>query len=244
MYFEIILLFSPLWWCCFLGTLGIIVALLVLGFFIPKKLREIITISLGSYLLFDIFFRQYYLYKMGLWNISYSLPFDFCSIMQTFCAFALLKRWQWFYEITLFIGIAGPLQALITPAFVHGMEGYSFYAYFIIHAADVFSPLFLTLHFGMKPRTRMWWRGPLSFFPIVMMVGCFNRLVQGNYMFLSDRPQLQHPAILFEWPYYLMLWTVLFFLTSFGISRIFRLSEKEREIGLPEVDLNLEKDLE
>ena len=79
---------------------------------------------------------------------------------------------------------------------------------------------------------------------MIALVGLFNYFVEGNYMFLSDRPQLEHPAILFHWPYYLVLWSILFFLCSFGISRIFQLSAREVQLSDSENDLNLKQDEE
>lgn len=242
MYFDVMALFSPLWWRCFLVSLLGVVGLLIAGFFLPRKGKQAIAKGVAAYMLFDLAFRQYYLYHVGLWNIAYSLPFDFCSIMQLFSGITLLKRWRWFYEVSLFIGVVGPLQAILTPAFVHGMEGYSFYAYFLIHTGDVFSPIFLSICFGMKPRPQAWWKAPVSFLPIVGFVGVFNYFVHGNYMFLADRPQLQHPAIVFNWPYYLVVWSILFFAASFAISCLFRgekasdlakLSENEIDVDSP-----------
>jgi len=222
MYSETILLFSPIWWKYFSAFMLVISTVLYLTLWLDEKINKIISKILGLFLIVDTFFLPYYIYLEGYWTISYSLPLQFCNIMGLIAGIALLTKNQKLYEISLFMGIAAPFQAILTPGFAHGAHGCYLYEFYLSHGATIFAPIFLTLILNLRPRKKSWWQSLITFSSLLPFVYLFNYLVGGNYMFLMAPPPVSNPLIIGAWPWYLLLWVGYFVVFSFLTSKVIK----------------------
>jgi len=223
MYGEIIPIFSLIWWKGF-SLFGLLIITLL--FLIGRVNNKLIPRGLACFLIWDALFYQIFLYSEGEWSLAYSLPLQYCNVMAFFSVIALLTRRQWFYEICLLLGMLAPLQAIITPGFAFRASGFCFYEYYLSHSITIFTPIFLTVAYQMRPRKGgRWWKTPIQFFVFLPFLFLFNQMVGGNYMFIMSPPPLSNPLILGPWPCYLIVWIGFLLMSSFlislGINRYF-----------------------
>jgi hypothetical integral membrane protein (TIGR02206 family) len=215
MYEAVIIPFTPIWWKANTSLALVWLLVISISLFFKEKGRIKIAKLLGFLFLFDLIFFYFALNYLDGFDLAYSLPLQYCSIMQIIGALALINRKQFLYEFVLFFSLIGPLQALYTPGFPHA-DDYFFVEFYISHGGAILSPLYLTISLKMRPRPFAWLKTLMFFSLIASSIYLFNKRVGGNYMFLIEKPPLDHPLLnLGEWPNYLISW--MFILTSFSI---------------------------
>ncbi|MBM7691066.1 putative integral membrane protein (TIGR02206 family) [Peribacillus deserti] len=125
----------------------------------------------------------------GIWTASQSLPLELCSISLFLTVALLITRCYVFYELLLFTSLLGASQALFTPVLIFDFPHFRFFHFFYTHLIIIWVPLYFTWVFGYRPTLSSVIKVFLflnTLLPIVMGV---NRLVMGNYMFLSHKPE-------------------------------------------------------
>ena len=80
------------------------------------------------------------------------LPFHLCDIAAFLAGFALLTPRPLVRELCYCWGLAGTLQALLTPNLPHLFPHPIFFSFFIHHGIIVITAAFLTLAEGWRPR--------------------------------------------------------------------------------------------
>ena len=221
-YAAVIEPFSDIW----IKTSSICVGVLIFSFFImvyaPKKWLK----YLGLLFLMDVLFAEVVYWFMGDWNIYWALPLQYCTIMEIFAGIALITRWQWVFEMVLFLGALGPIQALIAPAFPY--EGIYFRLdFYFAHTIPLLAPLLLMIKEQMRPRPHAWWKSCVRFLVFTVVIFYFDYFIDANYMFLMEMPPLDHPLIgLGEWPQYIFFGIGIFVLWSGMINLFFWVPRK------------------
>jgi hypothetical integral membrane protein (TIGR02206 family) len=134
-----------------------------------------------------------------------SLPFALCDIAALIAAAALLTRQMLLVEITYFWGLAGTLQALLTPDLKVGWPSLEFVEYVVAHAAIVCAAVFLVVGQRLVPRPRAVLRVWLITLGYTAFVGGIDALTGGNYMYLRSTPgEWTLLSVLGPWPWYLV----------------------------------------
>jgi len=136
---------------------------------------------------------------------DYALPLELCHFVMFACAIALLRPSPLAFEVTYFLGLAGTLQATLTPDIGRGFPSWEFILFFWSHGAVLLAVVFLIACPRMKPR-----RGSvLRMFAFVnlyaLAVGGIDALFGWNYGYLCGKPT--HPSLLDylgPWPWYLV----------------------------------------
>jgi len=172
------------------------------------------------------------------WNrlVDDYLPLHFCDLAVFATAYALVARKQTIFEIAYFWGLAGSVQAIITPDLQYGYPSYAFMRFFFGHGGIIVGVLFAAFCARRKPRFKgVILTGTLSL-ALAGMVGCLNLLMGTNYMYLCAPPQ--HSASVFfflPWPWYIpfltmvgLVYFVLLWL-PFGIRDVWK---RRRSCGL------------
>ncbi len=137
------------------------------------------------------------------------LPFHLCDVAAFLAGFALLTQRPLIRELCYCWGLAGTLQALITPNLPHPFPHPIFFSFFLHHGIIVITALFLPLAEGWRPRRGTFPRvllwNQVYFFTILG----FNWIAGTNFGFLIEKP---YGATLFDklgpWPFYL-IWVQL-----------------------------------
>src|SRR6185436_1746786 len=195
---------SPLWWKMLLFSAAAIVLLIYSGLR-DQRTSKIIAAITGWMLIAIAILVHPYLAITGKWTLQTSLPLNLCSLSGILSGIVLLKRNQLAYEFLLYWGIPGGLHALLTPEFTQGSNGILLYEYTITHAGILFSPLYLSIVFQMRPRMNSWLLIFLYSQLLIPIVGYIDYLVDANYMYLLKKPAAHNPLVIGTWPWYLVI---------------------------------------
>ena len=133
-----------------------------------------------------------------------SLPIHICGAAVFLTAWTLWKRSQYVYEIAYFWGLAGTLQAVLTPNLTEGFPTYRFFQFFLAHGGIVVGVVFATWGLKMRPA-----RGAVL--RVFVITNLYTALVAGanwalgaNYMFLCAPPLGESPFFFLPWPWYIL----------------------------------------
>jgi len=146
-----------------------------------------------------------WLFKGGVWDLSFTLPLQLCSISLLLCCVLLLTNSKVLFQIVYFLGIAGAMQALITPELFLGFPHFRFIQFFLTHMLIIWVALFYVFVQKYKPT----WRGLLQAFLFLNVAAgvayIANKLTLGNYMFLAQKPtNASLLDYLGPYPYYIL----------------------------------------
>jgi len=142
----------------------------------------------------------------GHWSVQAGLPLALCDVALIVAAVACW--WPHLLlavELTYFWGLAGALQAVVTPDLSAGFPRLEFFEFVVGHLGVVTAALFLVVGLRLAPR-----RGSVSRVFVITavytaFVGWFDWLTGSNYMFLAAVPR--HGSLLSvlgPWPWYIL----------------------------------------
>ena len=136
--------------------------------------------------------------------VKKNLPLHICGVAVYLVVFVLFTRRQFAYEVAFFWGLAGTLQAIITPNIIFGWPSYNFVQFFVGHGGIVVAVLFATWALKMRPRLRSVFYTWLLSNLCVAAIGTVNLLLDANYMFLCRPPVGDSPFFFLPWPWYIL----------------------------------------
>ena len=144
----------------------------------------------------------------GTFDLQAALPFHYCDLAAVAGAAALWSHRQSFCEITYFFGLAGTLQALITPALQYDFPHARFWLFFGGHGAVVIAALYVVFGLRHPPQPGAVRRAMIVMSVYAVTVGALNALLGTNYGFLCAKPPTASLMdYLGPWPWYIgSLW--------------------------------------
>jgi len=175
-----------------------------------------------SLLFFEVVFHVWLL-TSSYWDIRDSIPIELCSISLFLTIALLLTGKKIIYELLLFTALLGATQALITPVLYYDFPHIRFFYFFYTHIMMIWVVFYFT--WVKEYRPTIWSVVKVFVFlnillPIVIVI---NKLVGGNYMFLSHKPST--PSLLDylgPYPWYLLSLEGLLLLLSLFIWLLLR----------------------
>jgi len=142
-------------------------------------------------------------------DLASALPFQLCDAAIFIAAAALVLRTQLLVEVTYFWGLAGTIQAVITPDLPQHFPSFPFFQYYLAHGGIVAAALFLVVGLGQWPRRNAVLRVGLITILYALLVGAVDASSGVNYMYLRSKPQSASLLdLLGPWPFYIG-WAVL-----------------------------------
>jgi hypothetical integral membrane protein (TIGR02206 family) len=140
----------------------------------------------------------------GTFSPKTSLPLALCDMAALVAAAACWTRLPVLVELTYFWGLAGTLQAVITPDLNSGFPHLVFFQYMVGHLGIVLAAVFLVVGLRITPRPG----AVLRVFAITLgytaFVGLIDGLTGANYMFLRSPPgEWTLLRVLGPWPWYI-----------------------------------------
>jgi hypothetical integral membrane protein (TIGR02206 family) len=142
-------------------------------------------------------------------ELATAFPLQLCDAAIFIAALALVLRRQLLVEITYFWGLAGSLQALITPDLPQHFPSFPYFQYYMAHGGIVAAALFLVIGLHQWPRRGAVVRVGAITIGYVLLVGAIDAVTGANYMYLRGKPPT---ASLFDlmgpWPWY-VAWAAL-----------------------------------
>jgi len=145
------------------------------------------------------------------------LPMHLCDWVTFIAAAALILRRQTLYELTYFWGLAGTLQATITPDLPYGFPHFYFFTFNISHSGILIAAAFLTFGMKFRPQLVSILRAFLWLQSYLVVTVSINLLIDQNYGYLCRKPI--NPSLLDHlgpWPWYILS-LELFALVSFAL---------------------------
>lgn len=145
-------------------------------------------------------------YFFNEWTLQTMLPLHLCSILVWLGAWMLLTNNKILYEFMYLIGIAGALQALLTPDVgAYGFPHYRFFQTFISHGFIIIAALYMTFVEEMRPN----WKSLIRVFLIsnlyMLAVYFINGTIGSNYLYVNAKPATASLLdLLPEWPTYIL----------------------------------------
>jgi hypothetical integral membrane protein (TIGR02206 family) len=142
----------------------------------------------------------------GTWSVQSSLPLALCDVALIIAALACwLPHESLAVEITYFWGLAGTLQAVITPDLSAGFPHLVFFEFVVGHLGIVIAALYLVVGLRLQPRPGSVLRVLSITLAYTAFVGFFDWVTGSNYMYLAQVPS--HPSLLSvlgPWPWYIL----------------------------------------
>ena len=203
---------SELWWMGIISSILIGIFIIQLAIRIPPDKRTVLKLCIASLMFFEEIFNQWYMFYLGIWDLSTSLPIHMCGITGILAGVMLIKNKQIGFEFIAMPGMAGAIHALLTPLLNHGGDTYQVINYYIGHSGIIIVALYLAIVEGYRIRKNSW----VSVFFIMqilfIIIGTANWVFSANYMYLSKAPIVDNPLIIGEWPWYIIFFEIAGFL--------------------------------
>ena len=192
-----------------LATLGILV---LLNLFLLRfkhasdGTKETIRWLLAFILIINEFAWHYWNYVNGLWTIQTMLPLHLCSVLVWAGALMLITKNYSIYEFMYLMGIAGAIQALLTPDLgIYGFPHFRFFQTFISHGLIVTSAIYMTAVEGFRPTWKSILRVAFWMNVYALAIYFVNSYIGSNYLMINHKPEL--PSLLDllpPWPIYIL----------------------------------------
>jgi len=145
-------------------------------------------------------------YSVGKWTIQTMLPLHLCSVFVYLSAYMLITRSEKVYEYAYFLGIAGALQAVLTPdAGQYGFPHFRYFQTMISHGLLFSIPIYFTVVEGFRPTLRSIKRVLVGANLYMLFVGLVNWAIGSNYLFIAHKPETASLLdVLPAWPWYIL----------------------------------------
>ena len=184
------------------------------------RLARLLAGALAVVLLSDRIFAIVYGYhEQRITRWADALPMHLCDWASLAVIITLLWRNQLLYELAYFWGLAGTLQAVLTPDLAAQFPDPFFISFFVEHCGIIVAVLFMTWGLSMRPLPGAVWRAFLWTQVYAACAGAVDWATATNYGYLAHKPV--HSSLLDyfgPWPWYilvleglsLLLYTILY----------------------------------
>lgn len=171
----------------------------------PGPWRLVAARGIGLLLAADMIAYTIDLGTRDAWTAGHSLPLDLCDLGVVVAAAACWWRVPLLVELTYFWGLAGTLQAVLTPDLDVGFPHLAFFEFVVAHLGIVVAALFLVVGLRLAPRPRAVPRVFAITLAYTSFVGVVDAVTGGDYMFLRRPPQeWTLLRVLGPWPWYVL----------------------------------------
>ena len=191
-----------------------LLGLLLLWFILPligKKIlskgqqRNVVFVLIAVTLLQELL---HYFFKINLnkFDIAQDLSLHMCGISVFISCYALYTKNQAAFELSFFWGLAGALQAVLTPDPTRFHFGYiSTFWSFLSHGIIIMNVFWLIFVDNMRCRKNSLLNTILVTNGAIFIIGIINSAIGNgaNYWFICEKPSGDSPFLIGEWPYYL-----------------------------------------
>lgn len=194
---------GPYWWSVAAGAV-LAVGLCWAARRWPGRWAVVPAVLIGLVLLVDAVAVGAELVGSGAWSASTSLPLALCDVAALVAVAACWSRAPLLVELTWFWGMAGTLQAVVTPDLDTGFPHREFFEYVAGHLGIVLAALYLVVGLRIAPRAGAALRVIAITLAYTAFVGVVDALTGANYMFLREPPPgWTLLSVLGPWPWYI-----------------------------------------
>jgi len=139
-------------------------------------------------------------------NLELDLPFHLCHIALLASTIALYNKNKILFESAYFWGVGASFQAIITPDMNDFDNNFSLLTYYLHHALIIAHVLYLIVVEKMRCRKGSIFRTMVITNLFAAVIYPINLVIGGksNYMFLINKPPVNNPLLIGEWPWYIL----------------------------------------
>ena len=200
---------SSTWWIGMSLSILVSFGIIQIAIRIPPDKRKILMMILGFTLISIELMQQLYLNHLGLWSLKTSLPIHLCGISGILAGIMMFRSSHYGFEFLALIGSPGALHALLTPQLNHGTIPFLVFKYYVSHTGIILVPLFLSIVLGYRIKRSSWYRVLLLCQVLLIIIGLTNYFIGSNYMYLAEKPLVNNPMVVGEWPWYILGFEIL-----------------------------------
>ncbi|MDA1028436.1 MAG: TIGR02206 family membrane protein [Bacteroidetes bacterium] len=195
------------------GTVHLTVSavLAVIGFLLVRQgmkanesSRRRIRVGMALvFLFFEIEWQVWHLWH-GVWSTDINLPLHLCSVMIWVSMYGLWFEDRRVYGLIYFLGIAGAIQAIITPNANETFPHIRFISTMITHSLLVVGGFWVVFVEKYRPTFKSALNAFLGLNAYAFVVYFINKAVGSNYLYVVDKPSVATVMDYFpEWPWYI-----------------------------------------
>ena len=200
---------SLTWWIGMSLSILVSFGIIQIAIRIPPDKRKILMMIMGFTLISIELMQQFYLNHLGLWSLKTSLPIHLCGISRILAGIMMFRSSHYGFEFLALIGSPGALHALLTPQLNHGTIPFLIFKYYVSHVGIILVPLFLAIVLGYRIKRSSWYRVLLLCQVLLIIIGLTNYFIGSNYMYLAEKPLVNNPMVVGEWPWYILGFEIL-----------------------------------
>src|SRR5436309_9554027 len=150
-----------------------------------------------------------------------------CDVAVFIAAAALWTRNRLLVEVTYFWGLAGTIQALLTPDLPQHFPSYPYFQYYIAHGGVIAAALILVIGLRLQPRRLAMVQVAFITVAYAAVVGAVDAIAGANYMYLRAKPPSPTLLdVLGPWPWYILVAGLIGFALFAILDAPFRLARE------------------
>lgn len=139
----------------------------------------------------------------GTLTVDNMYPCHLCDLAALLSVVVLLTHNRFAAELLYFLGLAGTMQGMITPALTLDFPSLRYVVFFLSHGGVVATALYGVVGLRHPLRAQAKWVAWAGINIYALVVGGFNALVGSNYGFLCRKPATASLYdLLGPWPWY------------------------------------------
>tara|TARA_B100001250_G_scaffold237184_1_gene203771 strand:+ start:14 stop:730 length:717 start_codon:yes stop_codon:yes gene_type:complete len=174
--------------------------------FLSKDLQRNVVFILIAVTLLQELLHYFFKINLNKFDIAQDLSLHMCGISVFISCYALYTKNQAAFELSFFWGLAGALQAILTPDPTRFHFGYiSTFWSFLSHGIIIMNVFWLIFVDNMRCRKNSLLNTILVTNGAIFIIGIINSAIGNgaNYWFICEKPSGDSPFLIGEWPYYL-----------------------------------------
>jgi len=188
---------------------------------IYKKNITIFFISISFIQEFFDYLNRFLFSDLYIVKIQTDLPLQLCHFAYWFSVICLIcqlyncNRKQFYFNCAYFLGFSGALQGIITVDLTGIYTFADMLALHLQHSFIIMNVLWLIFAYGFTFNHKGVLQAFLFTNVMLVFVGTVNYFLGSNYMFLCTPPAVDNPLLIGEWPYYLIVLEIIFFIYGY-----------------------------
>jgi len=195
---------------------------LILAKFLNRSQKIMVTYLIGAIMILDFITENGGYIINGTWDIQYNLPIQLCGISSLICCILpFLKKKDSLFQFVYYTGVIGGIMAILTPQMNYFDGSLRYYLnYYVSHSLIITLPIFMFLHLDLKLPKFSWFKIWIHLNILMAIIMPINFILESNYMYVNDAPEVNNPLVIGEWPYYLFVWEPIVLIIAYLIYSI------------------------
>lgn len=169
-----------------------------------KKQDRIGNIFAFSISLMVVFGTYINVIKDG-YHAETDLPLHLCNFMALLLPFISVSKKHIYYEVLLFLILAGTMHSLITPT-EYSFLNFAFFRYWYVHAGLIAFMMYATFVYKMRPTLKSVFKAFIGMQAYMLLMFVVNSFLGSNYFYTNRKPNGATLLDVFgDWPNYIFI---------------------------------------